>query len=63
MLLPDDHHFLWNHLQSAKSRAKDQGMLVSFFYTVVAPMLNPHIYTQRGKKMQAALKKLLEKVL
>lgn len=50
------------YLQLAKSRAKDQGMLV-FFYTMVTPMLNPHIYISRSKKRQAVLKKLLEKVL
>ncbi|XP_053512750.1 olfactory receptor 1044 [Artibeus jamaicensis] len=36
-----------------------QGRLLSLFYSVITPSLNPLIYTLRNKDMQVALKKLL----
>lgn len=54
---------IFMYLQPAKSRSKDQGKFVSFFYTVVTPMLNPLIYTLRNKEVKAALKKFMGKTL
>ncbi|XP_010622087.1 olfactory receptor 2F1, partial [Fukomys damarensis] len=45
--------------RSASSVKKEK--MVALFYTVVAPMLNPLIYSLRNKDVIAALQKILEK--
>ncbi|XP_012376769.2 olfactory receptor 2G2-like [Dasypus novemcinctus] len=51
------------YLQPSKSKYKDQEKFVSLFYTVVTPMLNPHIYTLRNKEFKRALKNILGNIL
>ncbi|XP_046526648.1 olfactory receptor-like protein OLF3 [Equus quagga] len=45
--------------QSASSMEEEK--MVALFYAVVAPMLNPLIYSLRNKEVMAALQKVLEK--
>ncbi|XP_014934315.3 olfactory receptor-like protein OLF3 [Acinonyx jubatus] len=45
--------------RSASSEEKEK--MVALFYALVAPMLNPMIYSLRNKKVMAALQKVLEK--
>ena len=46
--------------RSASSEEKEK--MVALFYAVVAPMLNPVIYSLRNKEVMAALRKLAEKL-
>ncbi|XP_006037569.2 olfactory receptor 2G3-like [Alligator sinensis] len=39
--------------------SKDQGKIVSLFYTMFSPTLNPLIYTLRNKEVHGALRRLL----
>uniref|UniRef100_A0A8C0XGK6 G-protein coupled receptors family 1 profile domain-containing protein n=1 Tax=Castor canadensis TaxID=51338 RepID=A0A8C0XGK6_CASCN len=39
----------------------DQDRLVAVFYTVVAPLLNPVVYTLRNKEVRVALRRTLER--
>ncbi|XP_040327541.1 olfactory receptor-like protein OLF3 [Herpailurus yagouaroundi] len=45
--------------RSASSEEKEK--MVALFYALVAPMLNPMIYSLRNKEVMAALQKVLEK--
>ncbi|XP_028359890.1 olfactory receptor 10AG1-like [Phyllostomus discolor] len=47
------------YLQPKPNESKGIGKLVSLFYTVLTPTLNPIIYTLRNKDIMVALKKLL----
>ncbi|XP_054849546.1 olfactory receptor 10A4-like [Eublepharis macularius] len=46
---------------SANSQGTDK--VLSFFYTVVCPMLNPLIYSLRNKEMKDSLKMMVRKIL
>uniref|UniRef100_A0A8C5EYT0 Olfactory receptor n=1 Tax=Gopherus evgoodei TaxID=1825980 RepID=A0A8C5EYT0_9SAUR len=46
------------YLQPPSSYSQDRGKMVSLFYTMVTPMLNPLIYTLRNKEVHRALKRM-----
>jgi olfactory receptor len=51
------------YLQPPSSNSKDRGKMVSLFYGIIAPMLNPLIYTLRNKEVKEAFKRLIARVL
>ncbi|XP_049717049.1 olfactory receptor 2W1-like [Elephas maximus indicus] len=51
---------IYSYLQPGNSASKDQGKFLTLFYTIIAPSLNPLIYTLRNKDMKSALKKLVK---
>ncbi|XP_044116979.1 olfactory receptor 5T1-like [Neovison vison] len=46
------------YMRPSSSYALDHDMIVSIFYTIVIPMLNPIIYSLRNKDVKEAMKKL-----
>ncbi|XP_006902356.1 PREDICTED: olfactory receptor 1094-like [Elephantulus edwardii] len=52
---------LFMYVRPNSSYALDHDMIVSIFYTIVIPMLNPIIYSLRNKDVKEAMKKLLER--
>ncbi|KAB0353269.1 hypothetical protein FD755_024021 [Muntiacus reevesi] len=50
------------YLQPKPNQSEKTGKLVSLFYTVLIPTLNPIIYTLRNKDITVALRKLLRKL-
>ncbi|XP_057582977.1 olfactory receptor 5AP2 [Hippopotamus amphibius kiboko] len=52
---------LFMYLRSMSSYSMEQDKIVSVFYTVVIPMLNPLIYSLKNKDVKEALKKILQK--
>ncbi|XP_031544119.2 LOW QUALITY PROTEIN: olfactory receptor 2B6-like [Vicugna pacos] len=50
------------YLQPPSTNSKDQGKMVSLFYGIIAPMLNPLIYTLRNKEVKEAFKRLVARV-
>ena len=50
------------YLQPPSPSSKDRGKMVSLFYGIVAPMLNPLIYTLRNKEVKEAFKRLMARV-
>ncbi|XP_028359936.1 olfactory receptor 10AG1-like [Phyllostomus discolor] len=51
------------YLQPKPNESEGIGKLISLFYTILIPTLNPIIYTLRNKDIMVALKKLLTKSL
>ncbi|XP_036595716.1 olfactory receptor 1019-like [Trichosurus vulpecula] len=49
------------YLRPTSNSAPNQDQVVSIFYTMVIPMLNPVIYSLRNQEVKQALKKLLYK--
>ena len=47
------------YVQPSSSNSQDKNKLLSLFYSLVTPMLNPFIYTLRNKDMKGAMKRLL----
>ncbi|XP_045356455.1 olfactory receptor 2B6-like isoform X2 [Leopardus geoffroyi] len=47
------------YLQTPSPNSKDRGKMVSLFYGIIAPMLNPLIYTLRNKEVKEAFKRLV----
>ncbi|XP_053761337.1 olfactory receptor 2B6-like isoform X1 [Panthera pardus] len=47
------------YLQPPSSNSKDRGKMVSLFYGIIAPMLNPLIYTLKNKEVKEAFKRLV----
>ncbi|KAG3285143.1 olfactory receptor 5T1-like [Ictidomys tridecemlineatus] len=52
---------LFMYVRPSSSYALDHDMIVSTFYTIVIPMLNPIIYSLRNKDVKEAVKKLFER--
>ncbi|XP_075404242.1 olfactory receptor 5AP2-like [Tenrec ecaudatus] len=52
---------LFMYLRPSSSYSMDQDKIVSVFYTVVIPMLNPLIYSLRNKEVKTSLGKLLKR--
>ncbi|XP_010600257.3 olfactory receptor 5T9-like [Loxodonta africana] len=52
---------LFMYLRPSSSYALDHDMIVSVFYTIVIPMLNPIIYSLRNKDVKEAMKKLFQR--
>jgi olfactory receptor len=49
---------LFSYMRPSSSYASNHDMVVSIFYAVVIPMLNPIIYSLRNKDVKEAIKKL-----
>ncbi|XP_074132008.1 LOW QUALITY PROTEIN: olfactory receptor 5T9-like [Sminthopsis crassicaudata] len=52
---------LFMYLRPSSSYSLDYDMVLSVFYTILIPMLNPIIYSLRNKDVKEAVKKVLEK--
>ena len=52
---------LFMYLRPSSSYALDHDMIVSIFYSIVIPMLNPVIYSLRNKDVKEAIKRVLGK--
>ncbi|KAM4848579.1 olfactory receptor 5T18-like [Urocitellus parryii] len=52
---------LFMYVRPSSSYALEQDMIVSIFYTIMIPMLNPIIYSLRNKDVKEAMKRLLGK--
>ncbi|XP_036620076.1 olfactory receptor 1020-like [Trichosurus vulpecula] len=53
---------LFMYLRPSSSYSMDQDKVVSVFYTVVIPMLNPLIYCLRNKEVKAAFRKVIGQI-
>uniref|UniRef100_A0A8C8Z8J1 Olfactory receptor n=1 Tax=Prolemur simus TaxID=1328070 RepID=A0A8C8Z8J1_PROSS len=51
---------LFMYLRPSSSYSMDEDKVVSVFYTVVIPMLNPLIYSLRNKEVKASLHKIFQ---
>nr|XP_023397905.1 olfactory receptor 1094-like [Loxodonta africana] len=52
---------LFMYMRPSSSYALDHDMIVSVFYTIVIPMLNPIIYSLRNKDVKEAMKKMFQR--
>ncbi|XP_040860145.1 olfactory receptor 1094-like [Ochotona curzoniae] len=52
---------LFMYVRPNSNYSLDHDMIVSIFYTIVIPMLNPIIYSLRNKDVKVAVKKLLKR--
>uniref|UniRef100_A0A673STC9 Olfactory receptor n=1 Tax=Suricata suricatta TaxID=37032 RepID=A0A673STC9_SURSU len=50
---------IYMYIQPGNSPSQDEGKLLSIFYSIVNPSLNPLIYTLRNKDFKGAVKRLL----
>ncbi|KAM9665789.1 olfactory receptor 2B2 [Trichechus inunguis] len=53
---------IYMYLQPPSPASKDRGKMVSLFYGILTPMLNPLIYTLRNKDVKGAFKGLVARV-
>ena len=53
---------LFMYVRPSSSYALDHDMVVSLFYSVVIPMLNPIIYSLRNKDVKEAMKRMFWKI-
>ncbi|XP_004636673.1 olfactory receptor 187-like [Octodon degus] len=54
---------LFMYVHPASPQIDDQDMLVSLFYTVIIPVLNPIIYSLRNKQVTDSLRKFLKRYI
>ncbi|XP_008830385.1 olfactory receptor 5B3-like [Nannospalax galili] len=52
---------IFMYLQPSSSHSMDTDKIISVFYTMVIPMLNPLVYSVRNKEVKRAFKKAVEK--
>ncbi|XP_005408104.1 PREDICTED: olfactory receptor 5B3-like [Chinchilla lanigera] len=52
---------IFMYLQPSSTHSMDTDKIVSVFYTMVIPMLNPVVYSLRNKEVKSAFKKVVEK--
>ncbi|XP_029799163.1 olfactory receptor 2W1-like [Suricata suricatta] len=52
---------IYMYIQPGNSPSQDEGKLLSIFYSIVNPSLNPLIYTLRNKDFKGAVKRLIGK--
>ncbi|KAM6184966.1 olfactory receptor 2W1-like [Rhynchocyon petersi] len=52
---------IYMYIQPGNSPNQDEGKLLSIFYSIVTPSLNPLIYTIRNKEFKGAMKRLMGK--
>uniref|UniRef100_A0ABI7XQ23 Olfactory receptor n=1 Tax=Felis catus TaxID=9685 RepID=A0ABI7XQ23_FELCA len=52
---------IYMYIQPGNSPSQDEGKLLSIFYSIVTPSLNPLIYTLRNKEFKGAVKRLIGK--
>uniref|UniRef100_A0A8C0R842 Olfactory receptor n=2 Tax=Canis lupus TaxID=9612 RepID=A0A8C0R842_CANLU len=52
---------LFMYVRPSSSYALDHDMIVSMFYSIVIPMLNPIIYSLRNKDVKEAMKRMFQK--
>ncbi|MBZ3886034.1 Olfactory receptor 5B3 [Sciurus carolinensis] len=53
---------IFMYLQPSSSHSLDTDKIVSVFYTMIIPMMNPVVYSLRNKEVKSALQKAVEKV-
>ncbi|XP_006156335.1 olfactory receptor 5T1 [Tupaia chinensis] len=53
---------LFSYMRPSSSHASEHDMIVSIFFSIVIPMLNPIIYSLRNKDVKEAIKKLLREI-
>ncbi|XP_046500783.1 olfactory receptor 1086-like [Equus quagga] len=54
---------LFMYVRPSSSYALDHDMIVSIFYTIVIPMLNPIIYSLRNRDVKEAIQKMFKKMV
>ncbi|XP_078502509.1 olfactory receptor 11L1-like [Lissotriton helveticus] len=53
---------IFMYVRPASLDSAEQNKAVSFFYSVVTPMMNPMIYSLRNKEVKEALRKVMERI-
>lgn len=53
---------IYMYLQPPSSTSKDWGKMVSLFYGIITPMLNPLIYSLRNKDIKEAFKRVMSRI-
>ncbi|XP_077720609.1 olfactory receptor 5B2-like [Canis aureus] len=53
---------IFMYSQPTSNHSMDTDKIISVFYTVIIPMLNPMVYSLRNKEVKNAFKKVVEKV-
>ena len=52
---------IFSYMRPNSKTTKERDKMISVFYTVVTPMLNPIIYSLRNKDVKGALRKLMRR--